>query len=73
MSRKEKMILTLICKLQMELRWQVSIFYFTVFFFRSLRLFHTFSLKSLSAARKGTKLRKRGFSRVSGGEFNTVE
>ena len=37
------------------------------------RIFHAFSLKSLTAARKGMKHRKRGFPGVSASEFNTVK
>ena len=66
MSRKDKMF----CEVQMELKWLVSIYHFTVFFFvHCFRLFHDFSLKSLPAARKGMKRRKREFSRVSVSEF----
>ena len=58
----------------MEFKRQVSIYYFTVFFFAlCFRLFHAFSLKSLPAARKSMKHQKLGFSRVSASEFNTVK
>ena len=49
----------LICKLQMELKWQV-------------RLSHAFLLKSLPAAHKGIKCRKRGFLHVSASKFNPL-
>ena len=47
-----------------------SCFFFRFFF----RPFHDFFLlKSLPAARKGMKRRKRGFSHVSASVFNTVK
>ena len=61
----------LICKLKMELKWQVNIYNFTFFVFL-LFVLGLYSLSLLPAARKGLKRRKHGFSHISASEFNTV-
>ena len=55
----------------MELKWQASIYHFSVVLICSLfEAFHAFSLKVLPAAPKGTKCRKHGFLHMSASEPN---